>query len=495
MSDYYDSLPEVVRVKVDKFNKLSSEGLYPYKESSYNANAYSDEILGNFDGFDGKSVSVAGRVMAKRGQGMIAFFDLQDKGGKIQLYIKKDSFSDSVDYERILSYDIGDIVGVQGTVFKTDRGQISIKVDAMVLLAKSIQVLPEKFHGLKDPDLRYRQRYVDLIVNPQVKETFIARAKTISAVREFMDNRGFLEVQTPVLSNIAGGATARPFVTHHNTLNIPMYMRIALELPLKRLVVGGLDKVYEIGSVFRNEGMDAFHNPEFTMMESYEAYADYYAVMEMIEELFMFVALKVVGTDTIEYKGQTVSLKAPFRKARMADLVLEHTGINFDSITDLAEAQQAAQKLGIKVEKSWGIGSIIEEAFDAFVEDKLIQPTFVTSYPIEISPLAKTSQDDDRYTDRFELFIAGNEYSNGFSELNDPFEQRKRFEDQMRKKELGDEETHPFDKDYINALEVGLPPTGGVGVGIDRLVMLLSSEESIRDVILFPTMKPLSDEQ
>ena len=490
MSDYYESLPEVVKVKVEKMNSLSEQGRYPYAATRFDLDTLASDIISDFDSFDGKQVKIAGRILAKRGQGKVAFFDLQDSSDRIQLFIRADAF-DEDEYERILTYDIGDIIGVTGEVFKTQRGQISVRPSAIEMLSKSIQVLPEKFHGLKDTDLRYRQRYVDLIVNPQVKETFVKRSNIIKAVREFMDTKGFLEVETPVLSTLAGGAAARPFITHHNTLDIPMYLRIALELPLKRLIVGGFDKVYELGTVFRNEGMDATHNPEFTMMESYEAFADYKDVMQMVEELFSFVASKITGSDEIEFANETISLKAPFIKERMVDLVKKHTGVDFDGIVELNEAIIKAEELKLDIQNSWGIGKIIEEAFAVYVEDKLIQPTFVTHHPTEISPLSKKCIDDERYTERFELFIAGKEFSNGFSELNDPFDQRERFEAQAEKKSKGDDEAHPFDRDFINALEVGMPPTGGVGVGIDRLVMLLSGEQTIRDVILFPTMKPI----
>ncbi len=490
MSDYYDNLPEVIKIKVDKYAKLCEEGRYPYKETKYNRTAFAKNIFDDFEKYDGQTVAAAGRIMAKRGQGKVAFFDVQDSSGRIQLFIKKDLFEEE-EYLRILTYDIGDIIGAEGEVFKTQRGEISIRPVKISLLSKSIQVLPEKFHGLKDMDLRYRQRYVDLIMNPEVKEVFILRSKIIKTIREFMDNRGFLEVETPVLGTIAGGANARPFVTHHNTLDIAMYMRIATELPLKRLIVGGFDKVYEIGRLFRNEGMDATHNPEFTTMESYEAYADFNDVMQMVEELFNYVSKNVLGTDEVIYQDNVISFKAPFEREKMVDLVAQYTGIDFDKITDVNEAIAKAKELKLDVQKSWGIGQIIEAAFDEYVEEKLIQPTYVTHHPTEISPLAKKCADDERYTERFELFICGKEYANAFSELNDPFDQRRRFEAQMALKASGDEETHPYDKDFINALEVGLPPTGGLGVGIDRLIMLLTGQNTIRDVILFPTMKPI----
>ncbi len=490
MNEYYENLPEVVKVKVDKYNKLCEEGRYPYKETKYNRTAFAKEIISSFDEYNGKTVAIAGRIMAKRGQGKVAFFDLQDSTDRIQLFIKRDLF-DEEEYERILSYDIGDIIGAEGEAFETQRGQISVRPVKIIMLSKSIQILPEKYHGLKDTDLRYRQRYVDLIMSPEVKGVFIQRTKIIRAIREFMDDRGFIDVETPILGTLAGGANARPFVTHHNTLDIPMFMRIATELPLKRLIVGGFDKVYEIGRLFRNEGMDATHNPEFTTMESYEAYADFNDVMQMVEELFAFVAEQVLHADQVEYNGYEISLKAPFKRAKMTELVLEYTGIDFDKITDMNEATEKAKQLKLNVQNGWGIGRITEEAFATYVEEKLIQPTFVTHHPTEISPLAKKCADDGRYTERFELFICGKEYANAFSELNDPFDQRQRFEAQIEKKNCGDDEAHPYDKDFINALEVGLPPTGGLGVGIDRLVMLLTGQTTIRDVILFPTMKPI----
>lgn len=482
------NMSEVIRVRHEKLNKLKEENKSPYKITHFNVDSYATDISENFEQYEEQEVNIAGRIMAKRGQGKVSFYDVLDSTGRIQLFIKCDVVGEDR-YEEIKSYDIGDVIGINGVVFRTKMGQISIRTQAVTLLTKSLKVLPEKFHGLKDPDLRYRQRYIDLLVNPQVKEIFLLRYNVIKYIREFMDNRGFIEVETPVLSTLAGGANARPFTTHHNTLDIPMYMRIALELPLKRLIVGGFDKVYELGRVFRNEGMDATHNPEFTMMESYEAYVDYKSVMLMIEELFTFVAIKVTGSTTIEYQGKIIELKAPFAKAKMTDLIKEYTGVDFDIFNKLSEAVEAAKKLHVNVESGWGIGKIIEEVFNEYVEDKLIQPTFVTHHPVEISPLAKKDALDPRYTERFELFINGKEFSNGFSELNDPFDQKERFLAQLAKKEQGDEETHPYDKDFINALEVGLPPTGGVGVGIDRLVMLLSDQDSIRDVILFPTMK------
>lgn len=483
-----ENLSEVLAVRREKLKKLQEEGKNPFEMTRYDVTAYADDVNENFEAYEEKPVSMAGRIMSKRGQGKVGFYDLQDSTGKIQMFLKKDLLEN---YDEIKTYDIGDIVGIKGEVFKTQKGQISVRVKELTLLSKSLQILPEKYHGLKDTELRYRQRYVDLIVNPEVKNVFILRSQIIRKIREFLDNRGFIEVETPVLYNLAGGANARPFVTHHNALDIPLYMRIALELPLKRLIVGGFDKVYELSRVFRNEGMDATHNPEFTLLETYEAYADYDDVMNMVEALYGFLAKEILGTDTVEYEGHDISLAAPFKRARMVDLVEEHTGVNFDVMTDLAEAQEAAKKLHVDVEDKHSIGEIIAEVFDEYVEDKLIQPTFVTMHPVEISPLSKREPTDPRYTQRFELFINGAECANAFSELNDPIDQKGRFEAQVQKKADGDDEAHPYDADFINALEVGLPPTGGLGIGIDRLVMLFTGQHSIRDVILFPTMKPL----
>jgi len=428
--------------------------------------------------------------MSKRGQGKVGFYDLQDSTGRIQLFLKKDLLPES--YDEIKTYDIGDIVGVKGEVFKTKMGQISVRVSEIVLLSKSLQVLPEKYHGLKDMDLRYRQRYVDLIVNPEVKDVFKKRSLIMRKIREFYDARGFLEVETPVLSSIAGGANARPFVTHHNALDITLFCRIALELSLKRLIVGGFDKVYEMSRVFRNEGMDATHNPEFTLLESYEAYANYEDLMKMIEELYSFLAEEVNHSEIVAYGDKEISLKAPFKKARMVDLVKEYANVDFDVMTDVEEARAAAKELHVDVEgKDGSVGEIMAEVFDEYVEDKLIQPTFVTMHPVEISPLAKKDPKDPRYTERFELFINGAECANAFSELNDPIDQKERFMSQVQKKSEGDDEAHPYDADFINALEVGLPPTGGLGIGIDRLIMLFTNQHTIRDVILFPTMKPI----
>lgn len=490
MEEQQQNLGDVLAVRREKLKTLQEEGKNPFTITKFDVTAHARDINEKFEEYEEKTVSIAGRIMAKRGQGKVGFYDLQDSTDKIQLFLKKNLLEN---YDDIKKTDIGDIVGVKGEVFKTHMGQISIRATEFTLLSKSLQVLPEKYHGLKDMDLRYRQRYVDLIVNPEVRDVFVTRSRIISKIRQFLDDRGFLEVETPVLNTLAGGANARPFVTHHNTLNIPLYLRIALELPLKRLIVGGFDKVYEISRVFRNEGMDATHNPEFTLLETYEAYTDYNGVMDMVEALYAYLAQEVAGTTDLEFDGQTISLAAPFKRARMVDLVKEYTGVDFDAMTDAAEAKAAADKLKVDVDGKHSVGAIMAEVFDAYVEDKLIQPTFVTMHPVEISPLAKKSPEDPRYTERFELYISGAECANAFSELNDPIDQKQRFEAQMEMKAEGDDEAHPYDADFINALEVGLPPTGGLGIGIDRLVMLFTGQHSIRDVILFPTMKPVED--
>lgn len=482
------NLSEVLAVRRDKLQKLRDEGKDPFKITKFERTSNAKAIQEGFDDLEGQEVVIAGRIMSKRGQGKVGFYDLQDHTGRIQLFLKKDLLDN---YDEIKTYDIGDIVGVTGEVFRTKRGEISVRATDVVLLSKSLQILPEKWHGLKDTDLRYRQRYVDLIVNPEVKDVFVTRSKIITKIRHFLDDKGFLEVETPILSPIAGGANARPFITHHNALDIPLYLRIALELPLKRLIVGGFDKVYEISRVFRNEGMDATHNPEFTLLETYAAYEDYEDVMNMVEELYGYLADEILGTTEIEYGGNAISLARPFKRARMVDLVREYTGIDFDKMT-LEEAVEAAKPFNVDEAKQGSVGEIISEVFDAAVEDHLIQPTFVTMHPVEISPLAKKDPEDPRYTQRFELFINGAECANAFSELNDPIDQKERFIAQVEKKAEGDDEAHPYDADFINALEVGLPPTGGLGIGIDRLVMLFTGAQTIRDAILFPTMKPLA---
>lgn len=486
-----ENISELLEIRRDKLKNLQGAGKNPFEQTSYDVSALAKKIEEAYDDYEEKEVSMAGRIMSKRGQGKVAFYDLQDSSGRIQLFLKKDKLPDM--YDEIKTYDIGDIIGVKGEIFKTKMGQISVRVSELTLLSKSLQILPEKYHGLKDMELRYRQRYVDLIVNPEVKDVFKKRSLIMRKIREFYDARDFIEVETPVLSNLAGGANARPFVTHHNALDIPLYCRIALELPLKRLIVGGFDKVYEMSRVFRNEGMDATHNPEFTLLESYEAYANYDDLMKMIEELYGFLAKEVNQSETVIYGDKEISLAAPFKKARMVDLVKEHTNVDFDVMTDVEVARAAAKELHVDVEGKNSVGEIMAEIFDEFVEDKLIQPTFVTMHPVEISPLAKKDPQDPRYTERFELYINGAECANAFSELNDPIDQKERFTSQVQKKTEGDDEAHPFDADFINALEVGLPPTGGLGIGIDRLIMLFTNQHSIRDVILFPTMKPLDN--
>ena len=484
-------LNEMLRIKREKLEELKANGKDPHEIVNFKDRTPSKEIKDNFDEYEGKSVRIAGRIMAKRGHGNMSFMDIQDESGIIQIVNRKNVIGD--EFKEVKKYDIGDIVGVEGEVFKTNQGEISIETHTPQLLTKSLQMLPEKWHGLKDPDLRYRQRYLDLIVNPEVKEVFVLRSKIISEIRKFLDNRGFLEVETPILNTIAGGATARPFITHHNTLDIDMYLRIANELYLKRLIVGGFDKVYEMGRMFRNEGMDATHNPEYTAMELYQAYADYDDMMEITEHLIETVATNVLGKTSIEYDGNEIELKAPWRRLPMIDAIKEETGIDFNEITSYEDAVAIAKEKNVEVKESRG--EIIAEFFEEFVEEKLIQPTFIIDYPVEISPLAKRKNDDKSLTYRFEAFINGKEVANAFSELNDAADQRERFEAQVAKREKGDDEAQMMDYDFVNALEVGLPPTGGLGIGIDRVIMLLTGQHSIRDVLLFPTMKPIGLEK
>ncbi|HOK63659.1 MAG TPA: lysine--tRNA ligase [Soehngenia sp.] len=482
----------MLKIRREKLTKLMESGKNPYLIEKYNYTHHSDEIKDNYDELEGERVSVAGRLMSRRGHGKVTFFDLQDSNGRIQLFAKKDVLGEE-GYQDLEFLDIGDIVGAEGIVFKTQTGEVSIRTEKITLLSKSLQILPEKFHGLKDQELRYRQRYVDLIVNPEVKDTFILRSKIIKAVKEFLDNRGFLEVETPILSTIAGGANARPFVTHHNALDIDMYLRIANELYLKRLIVGGFEKVYEMGKMFRNEGMDQRHNPEFTSIEFYQAYADYEDMIKLTEELFSYVAMKTLGTTVINYQGTEIDLTPPWNRMDMAEAVKKYTGVDFSVIDTDEEARKVAREKGLEVDDKMTRGMIISEMFEEFVEQHLVQPTFITGHPVDISPLAKRNPKDPRITNRFEAFINTWEIANAFSELNDPIDQRERFEEQVRQKESGDDEAHPMDTDFINAIEVGLPPTGGEGIGIDRMIMLLTNQASIRDVILFPTMKPLED--
>ena len=475
-----------------KLQELQDAGKNPFVHEKYDVKEYSTDIKDNYSDYEGKEVSVAGRVMSKRGHGKIMFLDLQDMKGKIQLFARKDVLEE--DYEDVKTWDIGDIVGIKGEVFTTKAGEVSIRVTQAVLLSKSLQILPEKFHGLKDTDLRYRQRYVDLIVNPENKEIFIKRSKIIKAIRRFLDDLGYLEVDTPILGTVAGGANARPFLTHHNALDIDMQMRIANELFLKRLIVGGFDKVYEMGKMFRNEGIDTRHNPEFTNIELYQAYTDYEEMMRITENMFAYVAQEVLGTAKINYQGVDIDLTPPWRRITMHDAVKEYAGIDFDQVKTDQEALELAKEKGLKPEAFWTKGHVLSELFEEYCEEKLVQPTFVIGHPVEISPLSKRNPDHPEITQRFEAFINTWEFANAFSELNDPIDQKGRFEKQLEDKEEGDDEAHPMDYDFINALEVGLPPTGGLGIGVDRMIMLLTDQASIRDIILFPTMKPLEGE-
>lgn len=486
-------LNEMLLLKRRKLEELREEGKDPFKISKFDVTHYSTAIKDAFEELEEKEVIIAGRVMSKRRHGKIAFLDIQDQEGRIQVFARKDILEEN--YEDVKGLDIGDIAGVKGLVFKTEAGEITVRATEITLLSKSLQILPEKYHGLKDPDLRYRQRYVDLIVNPEIKETFIKRNIVLRSIREYLDNKGFLEVETPILGTVAGGANAKPFLTHHNSLDIDMQLRIANELFLKRLVVGGFDKVYEMGKMFRNEGMDTRHNPEFTNIEIYQAYTDYEEMMRITEDLFENAAIKLYGTTKINYQGTEIDLKAPWKRITMTEAVKETAGVDFDKINTDEEAIEVAKAKGLEVEKGWTRGKIIAEMFEEFAEGTLVQPTFVTKHPVEVSPLSKRSIEDERLTDRFEAFINTWEFANAFSELNDPIDQKERFEAQVREKEAGDDEAHPMDHDFINALEVGLPPTGGLGIGVDRMIMLLTDQPSIRDVVFFPTMKPLGLEK
>lgn len=483
-------LNEILLVRRNKLADLKKAGKDPFRIVKYDVDSNSAEIIDNFETMEGKMVSVAGRLMSKRGMGKASFSDIQDRYGKVQLYVRIDEIGEEA-YEEFKKFDIGDIVGIKGEVFKTHKGEISIKVKQITLLSKSLQPLPEKWHGLKDPDLRYRQRYVDLIVNPDVRKTFILRSKIIKAVRKYLDERGFLEVDTPLLNTIPGGASARPFITHHNTLDIDLYLRIAPELYLKRLIVGGLEKVYEMGRMFRNEGMSVKHNPEFTMMEVYEAYTDYKGMMDLAEGLISTVALEVLGTTKITYQGQEIDLTPPWNRMTMVEAVQKYAGVDFSQINTNEEAIKIARERNVHIEENMTKGEVLNAFFEEYAEQHFVQPTFIYDYPVEISPLTKRKPDDPDFTERFELFITCREMGNAYSELNDPIEQKERFISQMKKREAGDEEANMMDDDFINALEYGMPPTGGLGIGIDRLIMLLTDSYSIRDVLLFPTMKPL----
>ncbi|MDI6812143.1 MAG: lysine--tRNA ligase [Desulfitobacteriaceae bacterium] len=487
-----DSQSELWRVRLDKLDLFRSKGVEPYADH-YARTHMAQDIIENFGELEGQGVKVAGRIMSKRDQGKVIFVHIQDFSGRIQIYIRRDDVG-SERFDLISTLDVGDFVGVDGSVFRTKRGEISVHARQVDILSKAMRPLPEKFHGLTNVEMRYRQRYVDLIVNPDVRSVFVTRSKIIRAMREFLENKGFLEVETPTLHTVAGGAAARPFITHHNTLDMDLYLRIALELYLKRLIVGGFEKVYEIGRNFRNEGISIKHNPEFTMMELYQAYANFRDIMELTENMIAYIVEKVHGTLDISYQGEVLHFATPWSRLQMLDGILEYSGVDFRNITDDEEARSAARAQGIHIGEDATRGQIINEFFEEFVEPKLIQPTFVIGHPVEISPLAKRNAQNPAYTDRFEAFAYGRELGNAFSELNDPIDQRKRFEAQMAEREKGDDEAHMMDEDFLRALEYGLPPTGGLGIGIDRLVMLLTDSASIRDVILFPTMRPRDDQ-
>ena len=485
-------LSEQRRIRRAKLKELQDAGQDPFQITKYIVTAHSADVKEHFAEMEGKQVSVAGRIMSKRGMGKAVFCDLQDGKGRIQLYVRIDELGEEA-FAKFKKTDIGDIVGVEGEVFKTKRGEISIKAHKVTLLSKALIPLPEKFHGLTDKETRFRQRYVDLMVNPDVKRNFEIRSRFIKFMRSYLDDMGYIEVETPVLNTIAGGAAARPFVTHHNTLDIDMYMRIATELPLKRLIVGGMERVYEIGRIFRNEGMDPKHNPEFTTVELYQSYTDFHGMMDIAEGILSGAAQSILGTYEVEWQGEKIDLTPGWRRLTMVDAVREYAGVDFAAITGDAEAVAAAEAIGVELadaaEKTWG--NALYACFDQRVEEKLVQPTFITMYPVEVSPLTKRSPEDPRLTERFELFICRSELANAYSELNDPIDQRARFEKQAEQRERGDEETEMLDEDFLTALEYGMPPTGGMGMGIDRCVMLLTNSDTIREVILFPTMKPL----
>lgn len=486
-----NEINEQMQVRIDKMHKIEEHGWKPFGYRFLYTHRAAD-IAAQFDELSEKEteVKMAGRIMAIRGHGKTCFMDMQDKTGRIQVYVRKDVIGEE-NYALIKLMDIGDTVGITGTAFRTHMGELSIKANSVEMLSKSLRPLPEKWHGLKDVETRYRQRYVDLIVNPEVRDTFVKRSQIIRSVREVLDSHDFLEVETPILNTIAGGAAARPFISYHNALDMQVYMRIAPELYLKRLIVGGMDRVYEMGRVFRNEGIDNRHNPEFTSVEIYQAFADYRDMMDLTEEVVVKTAEKVLGATTINYEGTTIELASPWKRMSMIEAVKEYSGKDFTNVTDLEEARAIAKELNVAVEPSFGIGKIINACFEEYVEDKLIQPTFITGHPKEISPLAKSNPENPEITDRFEAYIYGREICNGFTELNDPIDQKERFLKQVEERANGDEEANMMDEDFVNALEYGLPPTGGLGIGIDRLVMFLTNSSTIRDVLFFPTMKPL----
>ncbi len=486
-----ESLSSLLQVRRDKLKELQESGHDPFHQTKAEVSHYSAQIKENFDALEGSAVKLAGRLMSKRGMGKVSFCDLQDNQGRIQLYVRKDDVEEE-SFARFRKMDIGDIVAVEGTVFRTQKGEMSIHCTAVEMLSKSLLPLPEKFHGLTNQELRYRQRYVDLIVNPEVRRTFEVRSKFIRHMRSYLDNMGYMEVETPVLNTISGGASARPFITHHNTLDLDMYLRIATELHLKRLVVGGIDRVYEIGRIFRNEGMDTKHNPEFTSIELYQAYADYEVMMDIAEGVISSAAQEILGTYQVTWQGHEVDLTPNWKKMTMAEAVKEYTGLDFMAVSGDAESIAMAKEIGVELsdtdDKTWG--NALYQVFDQRVEQKLIQPTFITMYPVEVSPLSKKSPADSRLTERFELFICASELANAFSELNDPIDQKERFQKQVELRDKGDDEAGMMDDDYITALEYGLPPTGGMGIGIDRCVMMLTGTDTIREVIFFPTMRP-----
>lgn len=483
------NLSEQEQIRRQKLAALVEAGQNPYEITRYDVTHHSTEIVNNYDALEGQTVSIAGRMTSRRIMGKASFAHLLDGAGDIQIYVKKDDVGEEA-YAAFKQDDLGDILGVKGIVFKTKTGEVSVHAQSVTLLCKSLKVLPEKYHGLVDTDLRYRQRYVDMIVNPEVRDTFRKRSRIIAAVREFLDSRGYLEVDTPVLQTVEIGASARPFRTHHNALDLEMFLRIETELYLKRLIVGGFERVYEVGRIFRNEGMDATHNPEFTSVETYQAYADYKEIMEMVEQLYEFVAQKALGTTDVTYQGQAIHLKAPWKRITMADAVKEACGVDWTEWQSDEEARAVCDKMDVHVEKEAKRGDCLAALFDAFVEDTLQQPTFIMDYPVEISPLAKRKPEDPRLTERFEFFMTGHEMGNAFSELNDPIDQRARFEAQVAQRKAEGIKAE-VDEDFVNALEYGMPPTGGLGFGLDRMVMLLTDSPTIRDVLLFPTMKPM----
>ena len=486
------NLSEILQVRRDKLKALQDAGRDPFQVNTSDRDILASEILERFEELENKDVCIAGRIMSKRGKGKVAFIDIHDRSGKMQIFAKHDDLGED-EYKTILKYDIGDIIEVKGFVFRTKVGEISVHAKKITLLSKSLLPLPEKYHGLKDTDLRYRQRYVDLIMNPEVKDTFIKRSKIIKTIRSYLDDMGYIEVETPVLNTIPGGAAARPFITHHNTLDIDLYMRIAPELYLKRLIVGGMEKVYEIGRLFRNEGMDVKHNPEFTTIEIYEAYTDYNGMMDRTEQMINRACVEVNGTDQIKYQGEDIDLSVPFKRMTMIDAVKQYAGVDFgEFIGDTEKAKEVAKELNLEVKPTDTWGNILNTAFEDYVEEQLVQPTFICDYPVEVSPLTKRKKDVPELVERFELFITRRELANAYTELNDPIDQRKRFEHQLMLREAGDDEANMLDEDFLTSLEYGMAPTGGMGMGIDRLTMLLTDSASIRDVIIFPTMKPLN---